>query len=186
MAEDFSAGEPTPQGERGPSCPNGRLSYYLAFCNYTEARAGGSQGAEPFHSQRPSVLRSHSKPPAASLPGGFLESSQHPGLPTCGSLSSWEAGPLLDHPLKDPKPPDSVLFPPSVGLTAGGRCLMEASLGCTPGTFLLKPSSFPLLIAQVRSRKPKGRTLVSPCWYSEVTAPVTSLSNITHLVPSRF
>lgn len=48
---------------------------------------------------------------------------------------------------------------------------MEASLGCTPGTFLLKPSSFPLLIAQVRSRKPKGRTLVSPCWYGEVTAP---------------
>ena len=34
-----------------PSCPNGRLSCYLAFCNYTEARAQGSQGVEPFRSQ---------------------------------------------------------------------------------------------------------------------------------------
>lgn len=100
-----------------PSCPNGRLSCYLAFCNYTEARAGGSQGVEPFHSQRPSVLRSHSKPPVASLPGGFLKKLSIPRpahVRVSSSLGSWPSARELAHPLKNPKPPDSVLFPPAL------------------------------------------------------------------------
>lgn len=43
--EDFSTGELILQRARKePSCLNGRLSCYSAFCNYTEVRPRDSEG----------------------------------------------------------------------------------------------------------------------------------------------
>ena len=60
---------------------------------------------------------------------------------------------------------------------------MEASLGPGLGAFHLKPPSSPLLIAQVKRGKSKGKRLVSPCRYGEGMAP--RMPNVTHLILSR-
>lgn len=159
MAEgDFSAGQPVPQGERAPWLPK-----WQAQLVPDSLQLQGSEGwGLPGHRAFLWCLDHIPNHQWHCCLGGWLKGSLSLGLREGLCLHPWERAFCWSAslPIEGSKTPCLRSFPHSAGLTAGGRCLMEASLGLCPGTFHLKPPSFPLLIAQVKCGKNKGR-----CWF---------------------